>query len=124
MPTNINSDQIFIKDLVIMMSAGIYDHEKENQQRVIFNVTLEVDSNCSASLNSIIDVTSYEEIANAIEAISGSQHFDLLEELAEKISAHCLSLPKVRSIDLSIEKPDIIQNTKSVGIRVVRTQLN
>ncbi len=122
MQTNGNYDQIFIKDLVIVMSAGIYDHEKQAAQRVIFNVTLDVESNYQRNLETIKDVVSYEDVVNAIHNITSEKHYELLEELAEKIATYCLSQPRALLAHISIEKPDIIKDTKSVGITISRAK--
>ena len=115
-----NTDQILIKDLVVEMSAGIYDHEKINTQRVIINVTLDVQSNKGKTLNSINDVISYEVIANQIQELAQAQHYDFLEELAEKIAMLCLQKPKVHNAKIRVEKPDIIKNAGSVGVEIIR----
>ena len=35
-------DRLFVRDLVLACSIGVYDHEKEAPQRVRFNVDLRV----------------------------------------------------------------------------------
>lgn len=116
-----NRDQIFVKDLVVVMSAGIYDHEKNNPQRVIFNITLDVESNYGRKVGDIEDVVSYEDIVNDITSLCSAKHYDLLEELAERAADICLSYPRVLICSLTLEKPDIIKNTGSVGIKIMRS---
>lgn len=111
-------DQIFIRDLTLEMSAGIYDHEKENKQRVIVNVVLDVEKNTNPQ--GIDDVVSYEDIANEIINLSVQKHYDLLEEFAENIARACLNVPLVQTASIQLEKPDIIENTKSVGVKINR----
>ncbi len=115
-----NKDQIFIKDLTVEMSAGIYDHEKAQKQRVIINVTMDVESNAGKMLNSIDDVVSYEGIVNSICKLCDKKHYDLLEELAEEIAVICNSKKQVIKTFVSLEKPDIVTNTKSVGVNIYR----
>ncbi len=114
------ADQVFINDLTLEMSAGIYDHEKENKQRVIINVTLDVQTNVNPQ--SIDDVVSYEHITNQIIALSEEKHYELLEEFAEHIAEKCLADRKVKTANIKVEKPDIIPNTKSVGIQISRSR--
>ncbi len=113
-------DKIFIKDLIIEMSVGIYEHEKASKQRVIINIILDVESNAGKSLASIDDVVSYENIVNQIKDATTEKHYDLLEELAEKIAETCKNEDKVHKATISLEKPDIIYNTRSVGIEIIR----
>ncbi len=118
MPSNL--DRIFIKDLTLLLSVGIYDHEKAQKQRVVFNVVLDVASNYGLDLSSIDDVVSYELVHKDICAMANTRHYDLLEELAEDIAAYCLSYKRVLSAHIKIEKPDIIDNVSSVGIEIIR----
>ncbi len=114
------TDQIFIKDLVLEMSVGIYDHERAQAQRVIVNITLDVESNFGKASLSIDDVVSYEAVANDVRALSAARHYDLLEEFAEHVAAVCLCSPLAQRVLLRIEKPDIIPDTDSVGVEIAR----
>ncbi len=117
---NMNKDHIFIRDLILEMSVGIYEHEKQKKQRVIINIGLDVETNAKKTTYSIDDVVSYEQIKNKVEALAGEKHYELLEEFAEKIAELCLLEEKVMSVKIKIEKPDIIHNTKSVGVSILR----
>ncbi len=118
-----STDKVIIRDLVLEISAGIYDHEKEQTQRVIFNVILDVESNKGKTLSSIDNVVSYENITNQITHIAQRKHYELLEELAEEIAALCLSIKLVLAVTIRIEKPDIIKEVQSVGIEILRTRI-
>ena len=113
-------DKVFINDLIIEMSAGIYSHEKIQKQRVIINITLDVESNSGKELASIDDVVSYEDIINEVTKLAMQKHYELLEELAEKIALICTQKNKVNKAKISLEKPDIINNARSVGIEIIR----
>ena len=116
-------DQVIIKGLRIDMSAGIYDHEKQKTQPVIFDIVLDVESNKGRVLSSIDDVVSYEEIVFLIKEIALRNHWDLLEDLAEKICMECLSVSnKINAINLCIHKPEIIPEASMVGISIYRTR--
>ncbi|MGH1455362.1 MAG: dihydroneopterin aldolase [Alphaproteobacteria bacterium] len=113
--------KILINGLTIEMSAGIYDFEKDKKQRVIFDLEITVKN--SQSPQNINDVVSYETICTNIENLCQSQHYDLLETLAEDIYTKCLSDDKILHTELIIKKPDIIKNTESVGIKLARKNL-
>lgn len=116
-----STDYIFVRDLSIEMSAGIYDHEKSHKQRVIFYLRIGVQSNKDRDLSSIQDVASYEDVVNTIIKITNAKHYDLLEELAELIASNILAMQFVDNVQIVIEKPDIIKQTRSVGIEIFRS---
>lgn len=120
MPSMTKTDIVFIKDLIIEMSAGIYGHEKTSKQRVIINITLGVGCNVDKTLSSINDVVSYEDITNKVRKIALAKHYDLLEELAELLASACLENQYVHQVKIRIEKPDIIEDVRGVGIEINR----
>ena len=115
------ADKVFIRDLTIEMFAGIYDFERENKQRVIINIHMYVQNNESEQLKDIDDVVSYEDVVNKVKDIANARHYDLLESFAEDIASLCLLNNKVRRVLVRAEKPDIIEETKTVGIEIIRT---
>ena len=53
----------------------------------------------------------------------GKKHFELLESLSESIFDEIFKNKKIKKIKLKIEKLDIIKETTSVGIEVVKTKI-
>ncbi|MDH5722554.1 MAG: dihydroneopterin aldolase [Alphaproteobacteria bacterium] len=122
MPDKKNSDYIFIRDLQLEMSTGIYDKEKEHTQRVLVNIEIQVKTNKNKLLTGIDDVLSYETVVNEVKALSQTRHFELLEEFCEEIAGLCLKHTKTISAHITAEKPDIIESTNSVGVKILRVK--
>ncbi|MGN7438517.1 MAG: dihydroneopterin aldolase [Alcanivorax sp.] len=114
------TDIVYIRDLTLDMSAGIYEHEKQARQRVIVNVEMTVTSNEGRSLESIDDVVSYENVVLGVRALAEEKHYDLLEDFAEKISVICLTDDRVLAVSVQVEKPDIFNDCAAVGVRITR----
>lgn len=113
-------DCVFINDLTLQMSIGIYDHEKSAPQNVIINVKIYVKKQDGNIIENIENVVSYEIIALNIRDICNSRHFEFVEKLAEEISIMCLQNALSQIVEVEIEKPDIIKDTKSVGVKILR----
>jgi dihydroneopterin aldolase len=114
---------VFIRDMVIDCSIGIYTHEKEHEQRVRINLDLAVSEGESSINDDIRNVISYEDIAKGIEAIVGVGHINLVETLAENIAKMCLEDKRVFSARISVEKLDIIDSAESVGVEIERVNI-
>ena len=115
---------IFVRDLLLSSSIGIYDHEKENLQNIRINIDLSVKED-TVSLNDEYDnVVCYEKVVNAIKNIVDSGHVHLVETLAEKIADFNLIDPRVVSVRVRIEKLQAIENTTSVGVEIERHRRN
>lgn len=111
---------VFVRDLVLTCSIGIYDHERQEPQRIRVNVDLGVRESNERQLDSISDVVCYEQIVNRVRAIAIDGHTDLVEALAERFAALCLQDPRVRSARVRVEKLDVFADAASVGVEIER----
>jgi len=111
---------VFIRDMVIDCSIGIYTHEKEHEQRVRINLDLAVGEGDHQINDDIRNVISYEDMAKGVEAIIATGHINLVETLAENIAEMCLQDKRVFSARVRVEKLDIISSAESVGVEIER----
>ena len=112
--------KVIIKDLILLLSIGIHQFEKLKKQRVKFNIEITTDPNLKPEIKSILN---YENVINDIKKLSEKKHFELLENLSETIFDEIYKNKKVKKVKLKIEKLDIIKETESVGIEVVKSKL-
>ncbi len=113
---------VFVRDLEVMATLGIYDVEKLAPQRVIISIDLSVLEGKDAVADDISNVVSYEIVVKKVEAIIARGHVNLVETLAELIAASCLKDRRVVAARVRVEKPDIIPNARSVGIEIERVK--
>ena len=112
--------KIIIKDLILLLSVGIHKFEKLKKQNVKFNIEITTDPNLKPDVKTIVN---YESIINDIKKLTKEKHFELLESLSESIFDEMFKNKKIKKVKLKIEKLDIIKETKSVGIEVVKTKI-
>ena len=113
--------RVFVRDLVLPAHIGIYEHEKAEVQRVRINLDLEVEDGAPEA-DEIDHVVSYEPLVHAARDILAAGHIALLETLAERLAAECLSDPRVRLARVRVEKPDAFPDADSVGIEIERAR--
>ena len=111
---------VFICDLVLPCSIGVHHYEKEAEQRVRINLDLAVSEGDQPINDDIRNVICYEGLAEGIEEIVSRGHINLVETLAENIADMCLRDRRVQSARVRIEKLDILDNIKSVGVEIER----
>ena len=114
------SKKIIVKDLILLLSVGIHQFEKQEKQRVRFYIEITTDPNLKPDIKSIVN---YESIINDIKRLTKKTHFELLESLSESIFDEIFKNKKIKKIKLKIEKLDIIKETASVGIEVIKTRI-
>jgi dihydroneopterin aldolase len=120
---------VFIRDLVLNASIGVYPHEKAARQRVRINVDLGVEDDGARSLSrtgvgadTLVRVVDYEAVANRIRAIIEGGHVRLVETLAERIAEACLEDHRVHLARIRVEKLDVFADAVSAGVEVERRQ--
>ena len=111
---------VFIRDFMVECLIGVYEHEKRSPQRVRINLDLAVDEGEHPIIDDILNVVSYETMANGIIAIANERHVNLVETLAERIAEMCFNDQRVDSVRVRVEKLDILENAGSVGIEIER----
>ncbi len=116
-----NIQHIFIKDLELMAVIGVYDHEKNNRQRVVANIDITVQENPNAA-DEINEVVCYHKVVKKIQAICKDGHVHLLETLAETIAESSLEDNRILAIRVKLEKPEALREAASVGVEIERLQ--
>ena len=114
------SKKVIVKDLILLISVGIHQFEKQKKQKVKFNIEITTDPNLKSDIKSIVN---YESVINDIKKITEKKHFELLESLSENIFDEIFKNKKIKKVKLKIEKLDIIKETKSVGIEFIKTKI-
>ena len=113
--------KIIIKDLILNTKFGYYEKEKKKNQRLRFNIEIEVFM-LPINDKSIKNIIDYDKIIKIIEIIL-SKHINFLETLSEEICSEVLKDQRVKNINLQIDKLDIIEKTISVGVKTFKERI-
>jgi dihydroneopterin aldolase len=116
---------VFVRDLVLQASIGIYPHEHVAQQRVRINVDLGVtDETALAGMavgpDELSRVVDYEKVAQQARLIVQAGHTRLVETLAERIAESCFLDMRVQTVRVRVEKLDIFADAVSAGVEIER----
>ena len=111
---------VFVRDLEIVASVGVFEHEKRYEQRVLVSAELLVRDDYDGVSDRVEHVLDYGKLVDGIALLVQSEHVNLIETLAERIAAHCLADQRVESVRVRIEKPDVLPSVRSVGIEIER----
>jgi dihydroneopterin aldolase len=116
---------VFLRDMVLPASIGIYPHEHTAQQRVRINVDLGVDDDSARAglavgADELGRVVNYEKIADSVRSIASTGHTRLVETMAERIAQACLGDPRVLMVRVRVEKLDVFPDAESAGVAIER----
>jgi len=119
--------RMFIRDLTLAASIGVYSHEHETHQRVRINVELAVTDDAAQNISraaigadDLARVVDYEAIVNRIRALTTAGHVQLVETLAERLAETCLNDARVRRVLVRVEKLDVFADAAAVGVEIER----
>ena len=113
-------DEIFIKDLLIRGVIGISDHEREQPQDILVNITIYSDSRKAGTSDDINDSVNYRTIAKKVLAYVEKAKRYTVEALAADIIALVLQENNVLGARVKVEKPGAVRFSRSVGIEIIR----
>jgi dihydroneopterin aldolase len=111
------ADRVFVRDLVLPVSIGAYDFERDATQKVRFNADVDV-RRSTRQAEDMRDVFSYDIIVDAIRLILSRGHVALVETLAEQIADTLLRHPRVTTVKIRVEKLDVVDGC--VGVEITR----
>jgi dihydroneopterin aldolase len=113
---------VFVRGLTVDTIIGVHEHEKTTPQPLHISIDLTVRENAEGHNDKIASVVCYEDVVKAVKRICGEGHVNLIETLAEKIAADCLSDKRVHAVRVKIEKPQAFSECESVGVEIERLQ--
>src|SRR5579872_4662380 len=119
---------VFLHDLLLRASIGVYAPEHAAKQRIRVNVDLGVtDDGAGASAepvgrDELSRVVDYAAIAAQVSTIVGAGHVQLVETLAERIAHACLADRRVMVARVRVEKLDVLAEGATAGVEVERRQ--
>ncbi len=102
--------KIYIKNLILIASIGVYEQEKKNKQKIIVNLEIILTNDTEPQRDSLKETQDYSQFRNCVVDIVESQHFDLLESLTKEIHVAISEKNFVLGVKINISKPDIFDN--------------
>ena len=113
--------RVFVRDLVLACSIGVYQYERDAPQRVRINLDLAVPEDGRVLNDDVANVVSYEDVVDRVRAAVARRHINLVETLAEDIASVCLQDGRVSTVRVRVEKLDAISDAASVGVEIERS---
>ncbi len=104
--------KINVEQIPCYVSIGIHDEEKKMGQKLLIDVTVEIDFRrpTGASVLESDDVTNtinYVDIYNTVQKVGKAKSYSLIETLAEGVFEAIMVHPSVKSAKIKVHKPHI-----------------
>ena len=112
--------KILIKELILNLKLGYYEFEKEDAQKVKFNLEVFYEDKKPTNDGDIKSIVNYGKIVKLIIKLTKNKHYNFLETLAEDVFDVLFKDKRIGKIMLQIEKMEILKDCTSVGIQVTK----
>ncbi len=106
----VRNRKIFINNLIIQASVGVYEQEKQHKQKIIVNVEILLSNDSEPKKDNLKSTQDYSQFRKCLIDIIQSQHFQLLEILVEKMHSTLMINSYVIGAKVKISKPDIFND--------------
>lgn len=113
-------DTIFLRDLEINATIGIFEWEKRIKQKVRIDLEMATDIAKAAASDSIKDTLDYKAISKRIIQFVEDSRFELIETLIEKVSEILLKEFSIPWVRVTISKPGAVRGSRDVGVVIER----
>ncbi len=115
-------DKILIQGLQIDAIIGIYPHEREFEQPLVLDITLEHPLQECALTGDLTKSINYAEVCAVVTDFVHEKKAQLIETLAEDICRFLLEKYQPHSVTLRIVKTHAVLRTQGVGVEITRTR--
>jgi len=113
-------DIVYIRDLRIETTIGIFDWEQQIRQQVRLDLEMGTDIRAGASSDRIEDVLDYKSVAKRIIDLVENNELTLVEALAERIAQTVMTEFSVPWLRLTLGKPGAVRGSREVGVTIER----
>jgi dihydroneopterin aldolase len=99
------SDRIRLRGLRVRGHHGVFDFERRDGQDFVVDVELELDLAPAAASDDVTDTVHYGELAGRLAQVIAGEPVNLIETLAERLTAVCLADTRVAAATVTVHKP-------------------
>jgi dihydroneopterin aldolase len=98
-------DRIELRGLRVFARHGVLDSERVSGQEFLIDAVLWLDTRQAAGGDDLSRTVDYGALANRLVRLAEEPPVRLIETLAERLAAGCLSEPLVAEVEITVHKP-------------------
>lgn len=100
------SDVLAIRGIETFAHHGVFDFERTEGQVFLIDLALGLDTSRAASTDDLSETVDYGSLVAEVKQAVEKDPVDLIETLAQRIAAVCLSRVQVDWVEVTVHKPD------------------
>ncbi|KGM28378.1 bifunctional dihydroneopterin aldolase/7,8-dihydroneopterin epimerase [Photorhabdus luminescens] len=113
-------DIVFIEELVVITTIGVYDWEQTIKQKLVFDIEMGWDNKRASSSDDVEYCLDYAKVSEAIINHVENQNFALVERVAEEVADLLLKRFNSPWARIKVSKPGAVAQARQVGVIIER----
>ncbi|MCW7761663.1 bifunctional dihydroneopterin aldolase/7,8-dihydroneopterin epimerase [Photorhabdus luminescens] len=113
-------DIVFIEELVVITTIGVYDWEQTIKQKLVFDIEMGWDNKRASSSDDVEYCLDYAKVSEAIINHVENQNFALVERVAEEVAELLLKRFNSPWVRIKVSKPGAVAQARQVGVIIER----
>ena len=113
-------DLVYIRDLEINTTIGIYDWEREIKQVVSLDLEMAANMRPAAREDNIQLALDYKKVAKRVIEFVENSSYQLVESLAEEVAHLVMQEFNIPWLRLRLGKPGAVTGSREVGVVIER----
>lgn len=114
------ADIVFIEGLAVETVIGVYDWEREVNQRLLVDLEMAWDNRTPGGSDDVADALDYAAVCERVTSSLQGMQPALLEKAAEVLAGMLMDEFGVRWLRLTLNKPGAVPSARKVGVRIER----
>ncbi len=116
-------DKVFIEQLEIITTIGVYDWEQQIKQKLILDIEMAHDNRPAGLSDDVQDALDYAQVSEAINTHVSGGRFLLIERVAEEVAQLIMDKFSVPWVRIKLSKPGAVVEARAVGVIIERGHL-
>lgn len=116
-------DRVFIEQLEVITTIGVYDWEQEIKQKLVLDIEMAHNNQPAGNSDNVEDALDYFSVSQAVLAHIQNGRFLLVERVAEEVAALIMNQFNVPWLRIKLRKPGAVPQARSVGVVIERGTL-
>ncbi|HBO23200.1 MULTISPECIES: bifunctional dihydroneopterin aldolase/7,8-dihydroneopterin epimerase [unclassified Providencia] len=113
-------DIVFIEQLSIITTIGVYDWEQDIEQKLVLDIEMGWDNKRASMSDNVEYCLDYAQVSNAIINHVGKNKFGLVERVAEEVAQLLLNQFQCPWVRIKVAKPGAVARALQVGVIIER----
>ncbi|WP_318478837.1 dihydroneopterin aldolase [Photobacterium leiognathi] len=113
-------DTVFIEQLEVIATIGVYDWEQEIKQKLVLDLEMAHDNRPAANNDDVMLALDYSTVSTAVTKLIEQGRFLLVERVAEEVASLIMTDFNVPWVKVRVTKPGAVVNARGVGVQIER----